>query len=74
MYVNYFDRYIKTDDELPTMGVQLCDRKNDIVVELTLPEDANIYALKYQLHLPSREELADQMARVRPAIGEGRNG
>ena len=69
MYVNYFDRYVKTDDELPTVGILLCDRKNEAVVELTLPEDANIYASKYQLYLPSREELADQVARVRREIG-----
>jgi len=68
MYVNYFDRYVKTDDELPTVGILLCDRTNDAVVELTLPEDANIYASKYQLYLPSREELADQVARVRREI------
>ena len=73
MYVNYFDRYVKTDDELPTIGVLLCDRKNDAVVELTLPEDANIYASKYQLYLPSREELADQVESVRREI-EGRGG
>ena len=71
MYVNYFDRYVKTDDELPTVGVLLCDDKNDAVVELTLPKDANIYASKYQLYLPSREELADQVARVRREM-EGR--
>ena len=69
MYVNYFDRYVKIDGELPTVGILLCDDKNDAVVELTLPEDANIYASKYQLYLPSREELADQVARVRREIG-----
>ena len=75
MYVNYFDRYVKTDDELPTVGILLCDRTNDAVVELTLPEDANIYASKYQLYLPSREELADQVARVRREIeGWGSRG
>ena len=73
MYVNYFDRYVKIDGELPTVGILLCDDKNDAVVELTLPEDANIYASKYQLYLPSREELADQVARVRREIG-GRGG
>ena len=73
MYVNYFDRYVKTDGELPTVGILLCDDKNDAVVELTLPEDANIYASKYQLYLPSREELADQVAQVRREIG-GRGG
>ena len=69
MYVNYFDRHVRTDGELPTIGILLCDRKNEAVVELTLPEDANIYASKYQLYLPSREELADQVARVRREIG-----
>ncbi len=77
MYVNYFDRYVKINGELPTIGILLCDDKNDAVVELTLPEDANIYASKYQLYLPSKEELADQVARVRRKIGGswgGRDG
>ena len=69
MYVNYFDRFVRIDDELPTIGILLCDAKNDAVVKLTLPEDANIYASKYQLYLPSREELADQVVRVRREIG-----
>ena len=70
MYVNYFDRHVRTDGELPTIGILLCDQKNEAVVELTLPEDANIYASKYQLYLPSREELADQVAEVRREIEE----
>jgi hypothetical protein len=74
MYVNYFDRYVKTDGELPTIGILLCDRKNDAVVELTLPEDANIYASKYQLYLPSKRELADQLAMVRREIGGRESG
>jgi len=43
MYVNYFDRYVKTDDELPTIGIVLCGRKNDAVVELTLPDSPTGY-------------------------------
>ena len=64
MYVNYFDRYVKTDDELPTIGIVLCGRKNDAVVELTLPQDANIYASKYQLYLPSKQELVAQLESI----------
>ena len=63
--MNYFDRYVKTDEELPTVGILLCDRKNDAVVELTLPEDSNIYASKYQLYLPSKQQLAAQFESVR---------
>ena len=72
MYVNYFDRYVKTDDELPTVGILLCDRKNDAVVELTLPEDANIYASKYHLYLPSKRELAATPHRFHPAAAPRR--
>ena len=64
MYVNYFDRYVKTADELPTVGIVLCGRKNDAVVELTLPQEANIYASKYQLYLPSKQELAAQLESI----------
>jgi len=61
MYVNYFDRYVKKEDEAPTIGMVLCHRKNDALVELTLPEGTNIYASKYQLYLPSKEELKKQI-------------
>jgi len=57
MYVNYFNREVKLDDENPTIGIILCKTKNDSLVRLTLPDDANIYASQYQLYLPSKEEL-----------------
>jgi len=61
MYVNYFDRFVKAQEEQPTVGIVLCRRKSDALVELTLPEEANIYAPKYQLILPSKQELKDQL-------------
>lgn len=64
MYVNYFDRHVKLPDELPTIGIVLCHRKNDALVELTLPEDANIFASKYQLYLPSKEELKARLEQI----------
>lgn len=57
MYVNYYDRYVKQDFEKPTIGILLCEQKNDALVELTLPKDANIYAAAYQLYLPDKAEL-----------------
>jgi len=53
MYVNYFDRHIKTEHEKPTVGILLCKEKNDSIVELTLPEDSNIYASEYSLYWAS---------------------
>ena len=57
MYVNYYDRYVKEDFEKPTIGILLCERKNDALVELTLPKDANIYATEYSLYLPDKALL-----------------
>jgi predicted nuclease of restriction endonuclease-like (RecB) superfamily len=68
MYVNYFDRHMKLPDELPTIGIVLCHRKNDALVELTLPENANIFASKYQLYLPSKEELKARLEQITQEI------
>jgi len=61
MYVNYFDRYVKTDGENATIGIILCKKKNEALVEITLPKDANIHAREYQLYLPSKEELRQKL-------------
>jgi predicted nuclease of restriction endonuclease-like (RecB) superfamily len=57
MYVNYFDRFVKTSAENSTIGIVLCKQKNKALVEITLPKDANIHAREYQLYLPSKDEL-----------------
>ncbi|MDD7725656.1 MAG: PDDEXK nuclease domain-containing protein [Bacteroidales bacterium] len=67
MYVNYYDRYVKQDFEKPTIGILLCREKNDALVELTLPKDANIYASAYQLYLPNKALL---QAKVKEWIEE----
>jgi len=59
MYVNYFDRYEKTEDENPTIGIILCKDKNETLVELTLPKDTPIFASKYQTVLPNKDELKE---------------
>ena len=58
MYVNYFDRFEKQDDENQTIGIILCKDKSKALVELTLPKDNNqIYASKYLTILPNKEEF-----------------
>lgn len=58
MYVNYFDREIKLEDENRTIGLILCQDKSQAVVEYTLPENnEQIFASKYQTVLPSKEML-----------------
>ena len=64
MYVNYYDRYEKQPDENPTIGILLCTEKNDTMVRLALPENNNtILASKYQLYLPTEEQLRTEIER-----------
>lgn len=58
MYVNYYDRVIKLEDENKTIGIVLCQNKSKAVVEYTLPENNEyIFASQYKTVLPSKEEL-----------------
>ncbi|GGE24336.1 PDDEXK nuclease domain-containing protein [Psychroflexus planctonicus] len=58
MYVNYYDREVRLEDENKTIGIVLCKDKSESVVEYTLPENnEQVFASKYQTVLPSREEL-----------------
>ncbi len=61
MYVNYYNRNVKLGNENPTIGIILCKTKNDALVRLTLPENANVYASQYQRYLPSKEELKKKL-------------
>ena len=64
MYVNYYDRDMKADFESPTIGVLLCADKNDVVVRYSLPEgNRQIFASKYQLHLPTEAQLQAEVRR-----------
>ncbi|HPK09630.1 MAG TPA: PDDEXK nuclease domain-containing protein [Saprospiraceae bacterium] len=62
MYVNYYDRLEKTENENPTIGILLCADKNDTMVKITLPENnKTIVASKYQLYLPTEQQLLEEL-------------
>jgi predicted nuclease of restriction endonuclease-like (RecB) superfamily len=62
MYVNYYDRTQKTQDENPTIGIVLCKENKKTVVEFTLPENnKQIFASEYKQLLPSKEDLKKQL-------------
>ena len=52
---------MKLEGENPTIGIILCKRKNDSLVEITLPRDAKIHAQEYKLYLPSKDELRQKL-------------
>lgn len=58
MYVNYYDREIKLDEENKTIGLILSQNKSESVVQYALPENnEQIFASKYKTVLPSKDEL-----------------
>jgi predicted nuclease of restriction endonuclease-like (RecB) superfamily len=61
MYVNYYDRVEKLSHESATVGILLCLEKNDTVVKYSLPEKSNIFASKYQLYMPTAEQLSKEI-------------
>jgi RecB family endonuclease NucS len=62
MYVNYYDRHVKLDDETPTIGILLCGNKNNEMVKLALPHDnKTILASQYQLYLPTESQLLEEI-------------
>lgn len=61
MYVNYYDRYEIIDGENPTIGILMCKRSDEALVELTLPKESNIYAKEYKLYLPDKKLLQEKL-------------
>ena len=60
--MNYYDRNVKLEDENPTIGILLCSDKNDTAVKMSLPENnKTILSSKYELYLPSKEQLLKQI-------------
>lgn len=64
LYVNYYDREVKLPDDNPTIGLLLCPAKDDAIVEYMTPkDDKQIFARKYQFHLPTVDELKNEVNR-----------
>lgn len=64
LYVNYYDRECLTEGDNPTLGLVLCTEKSDSMASYLLGEKAKqIFASKYQFHLPSEKELEAELKR-----------
>ena len=65
LYVNYYDQERPSEGDNPTLGLILCMDKNDAVVRYTLGPalSERIFASRYQLYLPTEEELATEIRR-----------
>jgi predicted nuclease of restriction endonuclease-like (RecB) superfamily len=75
MYVNYYTREMMNEDDNPPIGIVLCADKSDTVVKYTLPEhNAQIFASKYKLYLPTEDELRLEVQREYNALGNEEKG
>ena len=68
-YARYFEQEEKGAGDNPTIGVILCADKNEAMVKYTLlNESQQIFASKYQLYLPTEEELCRAIANERARL------
>lgn len=67
LYVNYYNREVCQPDDNPTIGIILCSEKNDTVIEYTLGDrkDIGVFSAKYDLVMPTKEELSREIELTR---------
>lgn len=69
MYVRMFDDLKRGEDDNPTIGIILCDSKDETVVKYSvIQESQQLFASKYQRVLPTEEELIAEIEREKRLI------
>ncbi len=65
MYLNYYAAEVNDPDDNPPIGIILCTEKDSITAEYTLGGlSNNIFASRYVLYMPDKEQLIAQVAAV----------
>jgi predicted nuclease of restriction endonuclease-like (RecB) superfamily len=73
MYVRMYDDLKRGEGDNPTVGILLCEHKDQSVVHYSvLHESEQLFASKYRLILPSEDELRLEIGREREAIEAAR--
>ncbi|MGX7689972.1 PDDEXK nuclease domain-containing protein [Flectobacillus roseus] len=68
-YVRYWEEHFKTEGDNPTIGIILCTEKNETIVKYSVLEGSQqLFASKYQLYLPTEEELRIELEREKRLI------
>ena len=66
LYTGYYEAEEMREGENPPVGLILCADKNESVVRYTLGQRAEqVFAARYQLYLPTEEELRRELERER---------
>ena len=65
MYLNYYKIEINDEGDNPPIGIILCTDKGNIDLEYALGGlSNNIFASKYVLYLPNKEELLKEVEKI----------
>ncbi len=69
MYVRMYDDKRRGEGDNPTVGILLCEHKDESVVRYSVLNDsAQLFASKYRLVLPSEDELRQEITRERAVL------
>ena len=69
MYVRMFDDLKRGEDDNPTIGIILCDSKDETIVKYSvIKESQQLFASKYQRILPTEAELITEIEREKRLI------
>ena len=65
MYINYYNKEIKDEDDNETIGIILCTGKNGVTLQYALGGLSNkIFASTYTYYIPDKDVLIDEVERV----------
>ena len=71
MYVRMYDDLKRGADDNPSVGILLCEHKDQSVVHYSVLKDsAQIFASKYRLVLPTEEQLRQEIERGRAMLAQ----
>jgi len=68
MYVNYYDKEVKKDTDLPTFGIVLGSDKDNAVMKYAIGENNQIFASKYLTYLPTEEQLNELVQEAKSVV------
>jgi hypothetical protein len=65
LYLNYFNKEQNLKDDNPAIGIVLGAYKDQILVEYATANITNkLFVSKYQLYLPNKEQLANELEKL----------
>jgi hypothetical protein len=66
MYVRMYDQLKRTEGDNPTIGIILCEKKDRTEVKFSVLNDNDqLFATKYKLYIPTKEELIKEIEQIR---------